>query len=142
MKIATCFLLMSAGVCSALLADEPSSPAPQPSAAQPSAAQPAAAHAPAPGSAPGAGDANSAASAPTSASAATPAAGAPGATADKSAAVNAAPTAAEINQMRSRGYKPVNRKGTLVFCRDEGIIGSSFQRTHCSTLKQLKEADN
>ncbi len=43
--------------------------------------------------------------------------------------------------MRSRGYKPVNRNGTLVFCRDEAEIGSHFQRTRCSTLKQLKDAE-
>ncbi len=54
---------------------------------------------------------------------------------------NAGPTDAQIKQMRGRGYKPVNRNGTLVFCRDEGEIGTHFQRTHCSTLDQLKQAE-
>lgn len=48
--------------------------------------------------------------------------------------------AAQIQQMRGRGYKPVNRNGTLVFCRDEAEIGTHFQRTHCSTLEQLEQA--
>ena len=52
-----------------------------------------------------------------------------------------AATEAEIKQMRGRGYKPVNRNGTLVFCRDEGEIGTHFQRTRCSTLDQLKQAE-
>lgn len=31
--------------------------------------------------------------------------------------------------------------GTTLFCRDEGQIGTHFQRTHCSTLEQLKQAE-
>ena len=50
------------------------------------------------------------------------------------------PTEAEIKQMRGRGFKPVTRKGTMVFCRAEGEIGTHFQRTRCSTLEELKEA--
>jgi len=43
--------------------------------------------------------------------------------------------------MRSRGYKPVTRNGAMVFCRSEGEIGTHFQRTHCSTLDDLKQAE-
>ncbi len=50
------------------------------------------------------------------------------------------PTEAEIKQMRGRGFKPVTRNGTMVFCRAEGEIGTHFQRTRCSTLEELKEA--
>jgi hypothetical protein len=57
------------------------------------------------------------------------AAPAPAPNTDKSEVVNVAATDAEIKQMRGRGYKPVNRNGTLVFCRDEGELGSHFQRT-------------
>ena len=124
MKLAACFLLLSAGVYSAAPADEPPSPATQ----LPAAPAPAA---PAP-------------SAPSSAGDVKPASGtapAPIAKADKSEVVNVAATDAEIKQMRSRGYKPVNRNGTLVFCRDESELGSHFQRTRCSTLKQLKDAE-
>ena len=141
MKIAAC-LLMSAGLCSAVLADEPPSPAAQSPAAQSPAAQPPAAEAPATSAAPSAGDANAAPGASANAdtkTAGTPAAQAP--KADKGGAVNADATEAEIKQMRSRGYKPVTRNGTLVFCRDEGELGSHFQRTRCSTLKQLKDAE-
>jgi hypothetical protein len=66
---------------------------------------------------------------------------APAPKADKSEAGNGAPTEVEIKQMRGRGYKPVNRNGTLVFCRDEGQLGSHFQRTRCNTLKELKDAE-
>jgi hypothetical protein len=130
-QIAACCLLLSAGVQSAARADEPLSPATQPAPAQTPAAQipavpadaasPTAAQAPAP-------------SAPSSAGDVKPAS-------DKSEVVVVAATDAEIKQMRSRGYKPVNRNGTLVFCRDEGELGSHFQRTRCSTLKQLKDAE-
>jgi hypothetical protein len=122
MKLAACFLIVSAGVWSAAPADEPPSPAAQPPAAQapaPPATQPPAAQAPAP-----------------------PAAQAPAPpAAEKSEVANAAATEADINKMRSRGYKTVKRNGKLMFCRDEGAIGTSFQRTNCSTLEQLKEAD-
>jgi hypothetical protein len=118
MKLAACVLVLSAGVWSAAPADEPPSPAAQPPAAQPPAAQPPATQAPAPGTPSGTG-----------------AKPAPGTAADVAA------TDAEIKQMRGRGYKPVNRNGTLVFCRDEGEIGTHFQRTRCSTLKQLKDAE-
>jgi hypothetical protein len=127
MKLAACFLLLSAGVYSAAPADEPPSPATQPPAAQAPAAQTPAAQAPA-------SSAADVKAAPGTAAAPTP-------KADKSEVVNVAATDAEIKQMRSRGYKPVNRNGTLVYCRDEGEIGSHFQRTHCSTLKQLKDAE-
>jgi hypothetical protein len=145
MKLAACFLVLSAGVCSAALADEPQSPAPPTRAAEASTAQTPAAQTPA------AQVPAQATPVPTTASSApagtddakpvpgTPAEPAP--KADKSEVVNTAATEAEIKQMRSRGYKPVNRNGTLVFCRDEGEIGTHFQRTHCSTLKQLKDAE-
>jgi hypothetical protein len=136
MKLVACFLLLSAGVYSAAPADEPPSPAAQPPATQPPATEVPATQAPAP-------------SVPSSASAgageevkpASDTAAAPAPKADKSEVVNVAVTEAEIKQMRSRGYKPVNRNGTLVFCRDEGELGSHFQRTRCSTLKQLKDAE-
>lgn len=138
MKLAACFLLLSAGVYSAAPADEPPSPATQ-SPAQPSAVQ-----APAPSAPSNASNANPAPNVVSSAANVKPASGtaaAPTPKADKSELINVAATDAEIKQMRSRGYKPVNRNGTLVFCRDEGELGSHFQRTHCSTLKQLKDAE-
>jgi hypothetical protein len=110
MKLAACFLIVSAGVWSAAPADEPPSPAAQPPAAQAPAAQ-------------------------------APAAQAPAAQAPTPPAAPPAATEADINKMRSRGYKTVKRNGKLMFCRDEGAIGTSFQRTNCSTLEQLKEAD-
>jgi hypothetical protein len=140
MKIAACFLALSAGICSATLADEPQTPPKQTPAAQTPAA-PAQLEA-TPARAPAA----SAAAAPSEPNAAdaTPPVGtaaAPAPTADKSEVVNVAATEAEIKKMRGRGYKPVNRNGTLVFCREENEIGSHFPRTHCSTLKQLKDAE-
>jgi hypothetical protein len=139
MKLAACILVVSAGVWSAAPADEPPSPA-----AQPPAAQAAAAPSPATPTTAAQTTAPSAPSAPSSAADAKAAPGtaaAPPAKADKSQVVNVAATEAEIKQMRGRGYKPVNRNGTLVFCRDEGEIGTHFQRTHCSTLDQLKQAE-
>ena len=61
--------------------------------------------------------------------------------AEKTEVANAGPTDAEIKQMRGRGFKPVTRNGTMVFCRDEGEIGTHFRRTRCSTLEQLKQAE-
>jgi hypothetical protein len=125
MKLAASVLVLSAGLCSWVLADEPRTPA----------AQPAAAQTPAPSAPP---------SAPNSASEAKPApltAAATPANADKSQAVNVADTEALIKKMRSRGYKPVNRKGILVFCRPEGEIGTHFQRERCNTLDELKDAE-
>ena len=55
--------------------------------------------------------------------------------------VNVAATEAEIKQMRSRGYQAAQSQRHAVFCRDEGELGSHFQRTRCSTLDQLKEAE-
>jgi hypothetical protein len=140
MNLAACFLVLSAGVCSAALADEPQSPATQTPAAETPAAQTPAAQMPAQTTpAP-----TTAASAPANAGDAKPTPGTPAALApkaDQSEVVNVAATEAEIKQMRGRGYKPVNRNGTLVFCRDEGELGSHFQRTRCSTLKQLKDAE-
>jgi hypothetical protein len=119
-KLAACFLVVSAGVWSAAQADEPPSPAAQPPAAQ----------APAPSAPPTATDATAAPGTP-----------APAPKAEKSEAVNADATEADINKMRSRGYKTVKRNGKLMFCRDEGAIGTNFQRTRCSTLEQLKEEE-
>jgi hypothetical protein len=70
-----------------------------------------------------------------------PAPATPAPKAEKSEVVNAPATEAEINKMRSRGYKTVNRNGKLTFCRDEGTIGTNFQRTQCSTLDQLRAAE-
>jgi hypothetical protein len=141
MKLAACFLLVSSGVWSAAPADEPPSPAAQPPAeqapaaplpaTQTTAAQPPAAQTTAPSAPSSAADGKAAPGTPA----------APPAKADKSDVVNVAATEAEIKRMRGRGYKPVNRNGTLVFCRDEGEIGTHFQRTHCSTLDQLKQAE-
>jgi hypothetical protein len=55
--------------------------------------------------------------------------------------VNVADTDALIKRMRGRGYKPVNRKGILVFCRPEGELGTHFQRERCNTLDELKDAE-
>jgi hypothetical protein len=143
MKLAVCFLVVSAGVWSAAPADEPPSPVAQPPAAPTTAAPSPAAPSPAAPS-PAAPSPAAPTTAPTSAGDAKLAPGAPAASApkaDKNEGVNAAATEAEIKQMRGRGYKPVNRKGTLVFCRDEGEIGTHFQRTRCSTLDQLKQAE-
>jgi hypothetical protein len=130
MKLAACLLVLSAGACSAALADEPQSPAQPPAAESPAAPAPAAQ--------------TSAATAPASTSEAKQVPGAPAAPApkaDKSEAGNGVLTEAEIKQMRGRGYKPVNRNGMLVFCRDEGQLGSHFPRTRCNTLKELKDAE-
>jgi hypothetical protein len=146
MKLAACFLALSAGVYSATPADEPPSRAAQPPAAQTPAAQsPAAQTSAAPSTTAQTPVAQSTGpSAPSSASDAKPAPAAPATPAlkaDKSEVANAGPTDAEIKQMRGRGYKPVTRNGTMVFCRDEGEIGTHFRRTHCSTLDQLKQAE-
>ena len=129
MKLAACLLLMPLGFCSAVLADEPpasapqtpavQTPAAQPPAAQTQAIQPQAPQAPAPSAA----SAGSDAKAP---SAAAPAVAAAGAKAGKTELASTGPTEAQIKQMRGRGYKPVNRNGTLVFCRDEGEFGTHF----------------
>lgn len=126
MKLTACILALSAGLCSSVLADEPQTPP----------AQPAGAQAPAP-NAPAADAANSSATAKpaTTAAVATPA------KADKSQLVNVADTDALIKKMRARGYKPVNRKGILVFCRPEGELGTHFQRERCNTLDQLRDAE-
>jgi len=137
MKLAACFLVLSACVCSAAPGDEPQSPAQTP-AAERTAADTPAAQIPAQ-TAPAQTTAASAPAGDAKQVPGTPAAPAP--KADKSDVVDAAATEAEIKRMRGRGYKPVNRNGTLVFCRDEGELGSHFQRTHCSTLKQLKDAE-
>jgi hypothetical protein len=118
MKLAAGVLMLS-GLCSwAALAGDPQTPA----------AQPAAVPAPAPGEK----------------SAAEPKPAATTATApkiDKSQVVNVADTDALIKRMRARGYKPVNRKGILVFCRDEGELGTHFRRTRCNTLDELRDAE-
>jgi hypothetical protein len=120
MKLAVCLAMLSVGAFSATLADEP-----QASSAQPSDAQ---------ASAP-------AAAATVAADTAAKDAGAKEAAAKEAAAKEAAATDALIKKMRGRGYKPVNRNGTLVFCRDEAEIGSHLQRPRCSTIDQMKEAE-
>jgi hypothetical protein len=143
-KFAACWVLLSAGVYSAAPADEPPVPATQSPATQTPTAPPAAALAPASSAPSSAGDEKSAPSVASGAGDAKPASDSAAVNApkaDKSEVVVVAATDAEIKQMRSRGYKPVNRNGTLVFCRDEAEIGSHFQRTRCSTLKQLKDAE-
>ncbi len=125
MKLAACILALSAGLCAWAMADEPQTPV------QPAAAAVAAA----PNAASGAGEAKPASSVP----ATTPATTA--AKTDKSQVVNAADTDALIKKMRSRGYKPVNRKGILVFCRPEGELGTHFQRERCNTMDEIKDAE-
>jgi hypothetical protein len=139
MKIAACFLLMSTGMCCAVLADEPPA-APQAPAAQAPATQAPVTQAPAAQvSAPSAASSSDSKSAPSPAPAP---AGAPGAPkVDKTELASVGPTEAEIKQMRGRGFKPVTRNGTTVFCREEGEIGTHFPRTRCSTLDQLKQAE-
>jgi hypothetical protein len=119
MKLAAWILVLSGGLCSWVLADEPQTPA-----------QPAAAQTPAPSASSSAGDAKPAA--PTAAAAAKT---------DTSQVVNVADTEALIKKMRARGYKPINRKGILVFCRPEGELGTHFQRDRCNTLEELKNAE-
>jgi nucleoid-associated protein YgaU len=140
MKVAACFFVLSIGICSAASADEPRTPPNQTPAAQtpaaPAAVQATPAPAPAASAAAATSEANAADAKPPAGTAAAPAP-----KADKSEVVNVAATEADIKKMRGRGYKPVNRNGTLVFCRDENEIGSHFPRTHCSTLKQLKDAE-
>jgi hypothetical protein len=143
MKSAACLFALSATVCFAVLADEPPSSAPQPPAAP--------VQAPAPSAASSASDANAADAKPADAKSAdvktadakpvSTTAAAPVAKVDKTEVASTGPTEAEIKQMRGRGFKPVNRNGTLVFCRDEAEIGTHFQRTRCSTLDQLKQAE-
>lgn len=124
MKLAAYLAVLSVAAFSCAFADEPKTPAAQPAAEQsPAPIAPVAANAPA-----------------TAKPAAAPSTGTP-AKADKSEVVNVAATEAEIKQMRSRGYKPVNRKGMLVFCRDEGELGTHFVHARCSTLDQLRQAE-
>jgi hypothetical protein len=125
MKLAVCLAALSVAAFTSALADDPQTPA-----AQPAAAQSAAPEAPAVPAAPAAAD-----------KPATTASNTAPAKADKSEIVDAAATDALIKTMRARGYKPVNRKGTLVFCRPEGELGTHFQKERCSTLDQLKDAE-
>jgi len=104
-------LVLSAAFSSAL-AGEPTSPAVQPPVAE-----------------------------ATPAVAATPAAAPIPASADKVEAPKLAIADAQIKQMRERGYKPVLRKGEMVFCRSEGQIGTRFPSTRCSTLDELNRAE-
>ena len=126
MKLTPCIFMLAAGLCSwAALADEPQTPPAQPAAAQtPSSSSSSASNA----------------STPSSSEAAKPVAATPAKT-DKSEVVNIADTEALIKKMRARGYKPINRKGILVFCRSEGELGSHFERTRCNTLDELKNAE-
>jgi len=126
MKLTACILVLSAGMCSWALADEPQTPAAQPAAAQTTAPN-----------APAATDAANAAT--TAKPAAAPAATL--AKVDTSQVVNVADTDALIKKMRGRGYKPVNRRGILVFCRPEGQLGTHFLRERCNTLDELKDAE-
>ena len=116
MKLTTRFLMLSAGLYSLALAEEPQVPTPQPVAAE----------TPAPSS-------DAVKPAPTTAT--------PPAKTDTSELVNIADTEALIKKMRARGYKPINRKGILVFCRPEGEIGTHFPRERCNTLDELKDAE-
>jgi hypothetical protein len=114
MRLASCVWMLSAGLCSwAALADDTQTPAAQ------------AVQTPAPSS---------------DAAKPEPPAAVP-AKADKSDVVDVASTDALIKRMRARGYKPVSRNGAMVFCRSEGELGTHFERTRCSTLDQLKDAE-
>jgi hypothetical protein len=117
-------LMLSIGLGSWALADEPPAPPAQPVAA--------------PTSAPNAPNA------PSSSDASKPDPGNPAtisAKTDTSETVNIADTEALIKKMRGRGYKPINRNGILVFCRSEGQLGTHFERTRCNTLAELKNAE-
>jgi hypothetical protein len=129
MKLAACLAVLSVAAFSSALADEPQSPAAQPAAAQSPAPNAATTTEARPAAAPAADKPA------TTASNGTPA------KADKGEIVDVAATDALIKKMRARGYKPVNRKGTLVFCRPEGEIGTHFQRERCNTLDELKDAE-
>jgi 3-oxoacyl-ACP reductase-like protein len=124
MKIPTCIVMVSTGLCSIGWSDEPHTPV----------AQPAAAQTPAP-SAPRSDVAKPAAATAAPAATATPA------KLDTSQVVNVADTNALIKQMRGRGYKPLNRNGILVFCRREGELGTHFERERCNTIDELKRAE-
>ena len=120
MKLTTRILMLSAGLCSWALAEEPPAPSALPLASQ----------------TPASSTPRSDAAKPAAATAATT----PART-DKSEVVNVAATEALIKKMRGRGYKPINRNGILVFCRSEGQLGSHFERTRCNTLDELKNAE-
>jgi hypothetical protein len=119
-KLTSWILMLSAGLCSWALAEEPPAPSAQPLASQ----------------TPASSTPRSDAAKPAAATAATT----PART-DKSEVVNVAATEALIKKMRGRGYKPINRNGILVFCRSEGQLGSHFERTRCNTLDELKNAE-
>jgi hypothetical protein len=121
MKLSTGILLLSAGLGSGVLAEEPKAPPVHPVAAQ----------TPAP----------SASSSPDAAKLAPVTAATTPAKTDTSEMVNVAATEALIKRMRGRGYKPINRNGILVFCRSEGQLGSHFERTRCNTLDELRNAE-
>jgi hypothetical protein len=121
MKLAACILILSAGPCSWTLADDTPA-ATRPPAAQAPTPQASAANAPP-------GTVNTTAAATTAAEV------------NKDKVVDVASTDALIKRMRSRGYKPVNRNGVLVFCRSEGELGTHFERTRCNTLDELKDAE-
>ena len=129
MKLAACLAVLSVAAFASALADEPPSPAAQPAKTAES-----------PASAPAPAAAGVAGAITTAKPAAAPTAGTP-ANVDKSEVVDPAATDALIKKMRARGYKPVNRKGILVFCRPEGELGTHFQRERCNTLDELKEAE-
>jgi hypothetical protein len=112
------YLLILSAVFTLAHADQPPPPAPQPTAEQPAAeVKPVPEAMPAPDPAP-------ATTAKT-----------------EKARETAAITDAQIKQMRGRGYKPVKRNGTLVFCRSEGELGSHFERQRCNTIDELKQAE-
>jgi hypothetical protein len=125
MKLAACILTSSACLYSWALAEDV--PAPQPAAAQASITQASEPIAPA-------GTVNATTSSK-------PVAALPPAEVNKDKAMDVASTDALIKKMRARGYKPLNRNGILVFCRSEGELGSHFERTRCSTLDELKDAE-
>lgn len=127
MNLAVSILMLSAGLCSWTLADD------TPVAAQPAAPQAPTAQVAAAKSPDGTVNATTA-SKPASAAVVS-------AEVNKDKVVNVASTESLIKKMRARGYKPVNRNGVLVFCRSEGELGSHFERTRCSTLDQLKDAE-
>jgi hypothetical protein len=129
MKLAAYLAVLTVAAFSAALANEP----------QPPAVQPAAAATPAPNATPS--------SSATPASSTTPVAEVPAEalkpapTAEKAAAPNPAITDAQIKQMRGRGYKPVLRNGTMVFCHAERQLGSHFEVTRCNTIDELNRAE-
>jgi hypothetical protein len=73
----------------------------------------------------------------------------PATTASDSAAKNVSlkagdeDAAAQLKRFRAAGYKPELHNGEILFCRNETVLGSRFDKKICNTVDQLEhiEAD-